>query len=64
MGWILHSDVIGLYLSGKDSASNPFRMTQVYIYVYIYGGKQGLQWDCTLLSIIDAMWSTSGLSYG
>ena len=29
MEWILHSDVVGLYLSGKDSASNPSKMTQV-----------------------------------
>jgi len=36
MEWILHSDVVGLLLSGKDSASNPSRMTQVYIYVCIY----------------------------
>jgi len=31
MKWILHSDVVGLYLSGKDSNSNPFKMTQVYL---------------------------------
>jgi len=34
MEWILHSDVIGLYLSGKDSASNPSGMTQVCVCVY------------------------------
>jgi len=33
---ILHSDVIGLYLSGNDSASNPFGMTQVYISLCIF----------------------------
>ena len=27
--WILDSDVVGLYLSGKDSASNPSGMTQL-----------------------------------
>ena len=30
------SDVVGLYLNGKDSASNPSGMTQVYIYVCMY----------------------------
>ena len=34
--WILHSNVEGLYLSGKDSGSNPSRMTQVYLSLYIY----------------------------
>ena len=29
--WILHSDVIGLYLSGKNSASTPSGMTQVFL---------------------------------
>ena len=33
MEWILLSDVIGLYLNGKDSASNPSGMTQVNIYI-------------------------------
>ena len=32
MEWILHSDVIELYLSGKDLTSNPSEMTQVYMY--------------------------------
>ena len=27
---MLHSDVVGLYLSEKDSTSNPFGMTQIY----------------------------------
>ena len=30
----MHSDVIGLYLSGKDSASNLSKTTQVYFYIY------------------------------
>ena len=31
MKWILYSNVGGLYLSWKDSGSNPFGRTQVYI---------------------------------
>jgi len=31
MKWILHSDVIGLYLSEINLASNPSGMTQVYL---------------------------------
>jgi len=33
MEWILHSNVVGLYLSGKNSASNPSGMTQVSVCV-------------------------------
>ena len=33
MEWIFHSYVVGLYLSEKDSASNPSGMTQVFVCV-------------------------------
>jgi len=43
MEWILYSNIGGLYLSWKDSGSNPFEKTQVYlshthtlIYTYTY----------------------------
>jgi len=36
MEWILHLDVVVSYLSGKDSASNPFGMTQVYQSIYFF----------------------------
>jgi len=42
MNWILHSDVVGLYFSGKDSASSPSGMTQVYLYIYSSGDKATL----------------------
>jgi len=29
MEWIFYSNIVGLYLSGKASASNPFGMTKV-----------------------------------
>jgi len=36
MEWILYSNVGGLYLSGKDSGSNPFGMTQVSLSLSIH----------------------------
>jgi len=33
MEWILYSNVRGLYLSKKDSGSNPFERTQVSLYI-------------------------------
>ena len=36
MKWILHLDVVCLYLNEKISASNPFGMTQVYISLYTH----------------------------
>ena len=35
MEWILYSDVGGLYLSGKDSGSNPYETTQVSLSLYM-----------------------------
>jgi len=35
MEWILHSDVVRLYMSGKDSTSNSSGMTQVYLLLLI-----------------------------
>ena len=35
MECILHLDVVGLDLSGKDSALNPSGMTQVYLSIYV-----------------------------
>ena len=32
MKWMLHLDVVELYLSGKDSVSNPSGMTQMCVY--------------------------------
>ena len=41
MEWILYSNIGGLYLSRKDSSSNPFGMTQVSLSlsIYIYMGQ-------------------------
>jgi len=35
MEWILHSDVVGLYLSGKDSGLNHSEMTQVSLSTHV-----------------------------
>ena len=60
MKWILHSDVIELYLSGQDSTSNPFGITQVslslslslYICVCVCGGllSEGFEPEFFLLN--------------
>jgi len=47
MKWILHSDVVGLYLSGKVSASNSSGMTQVSLCLTLFRvGKLSLGVGC------------------
>jgi len=36
----LYSDDVWLYLSGKNSGSNPFRITQVYLSLYAHRHTQ------------------------
>ena len=42
MEWILYSNVRGLYLSWKDSDSNPFGKIQVCVYITLLLQKKAI----------------------
>ena len=65
--WIFYSNVGGLNLSWKDSDSNPFRRTQVYLsrYIYIYISVYIYVCVCVYIGkcTSDVIWESS-LSHG